>query len=78
VVVEKPMALTLADADRMVAAAEAAGRRLFVVKQNRFNVPVIKTGLALEYFTMVFQEKEEKAELIVAWENWEARIQFKF
>ena len=44
----------------------------------RFNVPVIKTGLALEYFTMVFQEKEEKAELIVAWENWEARIQFKF
>ena len=44
----------------------------------RFDVPVTKTNLALEYFTMVFQEKEEKAELIVAWENWEARIQFKF
>lgn len=44
----------------------------------RFEVPVIKTGLALEYFTMVFQEKEEKAELLVAWENWEARILFKF
>jgi hypothetical protein len=44
----------------------------------RFNVPVIKTGLALEYFTMIFQEKEEKTELIVAWENWETRIQFKF
>lgn len=48
VVVEKPMALTLADADRMVAAAEAAGRRLFVVKQNRFNVPVIKAREALD------------------------------
>jgi hypothetical protein len=44
----------------------------------RFEVPVIKTALALEYFTMVFAEKEEKAELIVAWENWEARIRFKF
>lgn len=45
---------------------------------TRFEVPVTKTGLAIEYFTMVFQEKEEKAELVVAWENWEARIQFKF
>ncbi len=45
---------------------------------TRFEVPVTKTGLALEYFTMVFKEKEDKAELVVAWENWEARIQFKF
>lgn len=44
----------------------------------RFEVPLIKTKLALEYFTMVFQEKEEKAELVVAWENFETRIQFKF
>ena len=48
VVVEKPMALTLPDADRMVAAADRAGRRLFVVKQNRFNVPVVKARGALE------------------------------
>lgn len=48
VVVEKPMALTLADADRMVQAAEATGRRLFVVKQNRFNVPVVKARAALD------------------------------
>jgi UDP-N-acetyl-2-amino-2-deoxyglucuronate dehydrogenase len=48
VVVEKPMALTLPDADRMVAAADAANRRLFVVKQNRFNVPVVKAHQALE------------------------------
>lgn len=48
VVVEKPMALTLADADRMIAAADAAGRRIFVVKQNRFNVPVVKAREALD------------------------------
>ncbi len=48
VVVEKPMALTLDDADRMIAAADAAGVRLFVVKQNRFNVPVVKARQALD------------------------------
>lgn len=47
-VVEKPMALTLADADRMIAACEAAGIKLFIVKQNRFNVPVVKLREALE------------------------------
>jgi len=40
VVVEKPMALKLEDADRMIAASQTSGRRLFVVKQNRFNLPV--------------------------------------
>jgi UDP-N-acetyl-2-amino-2-deoxyglucuronate dehydrogenase len=48
VVVEKPMALTLQDADRMIAAADAADKRIFVVKQNRFNVPVVKAREALE------------------------------
>src|SRR5687767_10165020 len=48
VVVEKPMALTLEDADGMIAAADAAGVRLLVVKQNRFNVPVVKAREALD------------------------------
>lgn len=48
IVVEKPMALTLEDADAMIAAADRAGVRLFVVKQNRFNVPVVKAREALE------------------------------
>lgn len=47
-IVEKPMALTLADADRMVTAAREAKRHLLVVKQNRFNVPVIKAREALD------------------------------
>jgi len=48
IVVEKPMALTLADADAMIKACDEAGSKLFVVKQNRFNVPVVKTRDALE------------------------------
>ncbi len=37
VVSEKPMAISLQGADRLVSACEAAGVRLFVVKQNRLN-----------------------------------------
>ncbi len=48
VVVEKPMALTLQDADNMIAACDAAGVRLFVVKQNRYNHPVKKLRQAME------------------------------
>lgn len=47
IVVEKPMALTLDDADKMIAACDHAGIKLFVVKQNRFNVPVVKLREAL-------------------------------
>ncbi len=48
IVVEKPIALTLEDADAMIAACERAGVRLFVVKQNRYNVPVVKLREAVE------------------------------
>src|ERR1700688_1405268 len=48
VVVEKPMALRLQDADLMIRACDEAGVKLFIVKQNRFNVPVVKAREALE------------------------------
>src|SRR5258705_11651316 len=48
VIVEKPMALRLEDADAMIEACDAAGVKLFVVKQNRFNVPVVKAREALD------------------------------
>ncbi|WP_432453567.1 Gfo/Idh/MocA family protein [Agarivorans sp. QJM3NY_29] len=48
IIVEKPIALTLEDADRMIEACDSAGVKLFVVKQNRFNVPVMKLREALE------------------------------
>ena len=48
VVCEKPMALRLRDADRMIEEADKAGVRLFVVKQNRYNAPVQALRRALE------------------------------
>ena len=48
IVVEKPMALTLASADEMIRACDRYRVRLFVVKQNRFNVPVVKLREALD------------------------------
>jgi UDP-N-acetyl-2-amino-2-deoxyglucuronate dehydrogenase len=42
VVVEKPMALALDDADQMILACAEARVKLFVVKQNRFNLPILK------------------------------------
>lgn len=42
IMVEKPMALTLDDSDAMIEACDNNNCRLFVVKQNRFNVPVVK------------------------------------
>jgi len=40
VLCEKPMALSVRDCGRMIMEAEKANKRLFVVKQNRFNPPV--------------------------------------
>jgi len=48
IIVEKPMALTIDDADDMISACEKNNCRLFVVKQNRFNLPVIKLRESLE------------------------------
>ena len=47
IVVEKPMALTLDDASAMIAACQRHRVLMFVVKQNRFNVPVVKLREAL-------------------------------
>jgi UDP-N-acetyl-2-amino-2-deoxyglucuronate dehydrogenase len=40
VISEKPMAISLVDADALVQACDEAGVRLFVVKQNRLNPPI--------------------------------------
>ena len=42
------MALTLDDADLMIEACDKYGIKLFVVKQNRFNLPVVQLRKALE------------------------------
>lgn len=47
-VVEKPMALRLDHADQLIEACDRTGTRLFVVKQNRYNPPVVALRHALE------------------------------
>ncbi|RIE16015.1 Gfo/Idh/MocA family protein [Candidatus Cryosericum septentrionale] len=48
VIVEKPMALQLSDADAMIQTAREANVRLFTVKQNRFNGPIQLLKRALD------------------------------
>jgi predicted dehydrogenase len=48
IVVEKPMALRLDDADRMLEACSNHGVKLFVVHQNRYNLPIVKAREALQ------------------------------
>lgn len=42
IVVEKPIALTLDDSNKMIEACNENGVRLFVVKQNRYNPPILE------------------------------------
>jgi UDP-N-acetyl-2-amino-2-deoxyglucuronate dehydrogenase len=48
IIVEKPMALTIQDAESMIRACDQAGVRLFVVKQNRYNLPVQQLKAAMD------------------------------
>lgn len=48
VLVEKPMALTTDDAKAMIEVAKKEGKKLYVMKQNRFNVPITLTKDALD------------------------------
>jgi len=46
--VEKPLALRLEDADEIIAACDQAGSRIFVVHQNRCNLPIVKLRQAID------------------------------
>ena len=48
VLIEKPMAMSLGEADAVIAAAKCAGVKIAVVHQNRFNTAVVKLRAALE------------------------------
>jgi UDP-N-acetyl-2-amino-2-deoxyglucuronate dehydrogenase len=47
-VVEKPIALRLSEADDIIRACDRNGVKIFVVHQNRYNVPIIKAREALQ------------------------------
>src|SRR5690606_36451631 len=48
VLCEKPMAITVRDCGEMIQAAEKANKRIFAIKQNRFNPPVVAVKQALD------------------------------
>ena len=48
IMVEKPMALNVADCNRMIEAANKNNVKLIVVKQNRYNKPVVITKAAID------------------------------
>jgi len=48
VLCEKPMATTVRDAKRMIHTAEKLNKKLFIVKQNRFNPPVQAVKKAID------------------------------
>jgi UDP-N-acetyl-2-amino-2-deoxyglucuronate dehydrogenase len=48
VLCEKPMAINVHDCGEMIKAAERSNRRLFIVKQNRFNPPVARVKELLD------------------------------
>jgi UDP-N-acetyl-2-amino-2-deoxyglucuronate dehydrogenase len=48
VLCEKPLAIRVIDCGEMINASEKANKRLFVIKQNRFNPPVSAVKLAID------------------------------
>ena len=48
VLCEKPLAINVHDCGEMIKAAEKANRRLFAIKQNRFNPPIMAVKDAIE------------------------------
>ena len=48
IVVEKPIALRLQEADEIIRACDRHGVKIFVVHQNRYNLPIIKAREAYE------------------------------
>jgi UDP-N-acetyl-2-amino-2-deoxyglucuronate dehydrogenase len=48
VLCEKPMAINIHDCGEMIKTAERSNRRLFVIKQNRFNPPVAAVKKAID------------------------------
>jgi predicted dehydrogenase len=48
VLCEKPMAINPSDCGRMIGSAEKNNRRIFIIKQNRFNPPVVAVKEAID------------------------------
>ena len=45
---------------------------------NRFVIPVKQTNNHLEYYTMIYEKTDTGYDLLMAWDNFEARLPFRF
>lgn len=56
VLCEKPMCLKVEDADKMIDSAKKSGKKLFIVKQNRFNLPIkiLKEAIDKKMFGKIY------------------------
>lgn len=45
---------------------------------HRFDIPVQRKQQSVEYFSMVFQNNESGADLVIAWDDIEARLPIQF
>jgi len=45
---------------------------------SRFDVLAKQNKSHLEYFTIVFEKIDTGAELVMAWDDWEARLPIQF
>lgn len=43
-----------------------------------FNIPAVSKDQSIEYFTMVFQKNDMGADLVIVWDNTEARLPFQY
>jgi len=78
VLCEKPMATSVKDCERMITEAERANKRLFIVKQNRFNPPIValkkavsggKLGKILSVQVNCFWNRDAKYYLSSDWKG---------
>jgi hypothetical protein len=44
----------------------------------RFTIPAVKKNQSVEYFSMMFQPKDDSADLIMAWDDVEARLPIQY
>jgi hypothetical protein len=44
----------------------------------RFDIPVVTTPRKIEYFTMIFEIAGSGTDLLMAWDNYEARLPIRF
>jgi hypothetical protein len=45
---------------------------------HRFTIPITKKNMSVEYFSMIFQPAQGGAELVMAWDDTEARLFFQY